>query len=131
MEEKTTTEVKNLKPGRFVIVDGEPCTVTNIQISKPGKHGAAKARVETVGVFDNQKRVFIAPSAEKVNMPIIEKRNCQVLSIFGDTAQLMDLEDYSTFELQIPPELKERVKEGGEVLVWRYGHRMMIRDVRG
>ena len=131
MEEKTTTEVKSLKPGRFVLVDGEPCSVTNIQISKPGKHGAAKARVETVGVFDRQKRVFIAPADEKVNVPIIEKRTCQVLSIFGNTAQLMDLEDYSTFELEIPAELKERVKEGGEVLIWRYGSRVMMKDVRG
>ncbi len=131
MEEKTTTEVKSLKPGRFVLVDGEPCSVTNIQISKPGKHGAAKARVETVGIFDHQKRVFIAPSGEKVNVPIIEKRTCQVLSIFGDTAQLMDMEDYSTFDLHIPDELKSRIKEGGEVIVWRYGPRVMIKDTRG
>ena len=128
--EKTSTDVKSLKPGRFVLVDGEPCTVTNIQISKPGKHGAAKARVETVGVFDKQKRVFIAPSGEKVGVPIIEKRAMQVISLTGDSVQLMDLEDYSTHELPIPDDLKGKITEGGEVVVWRYGPKMLIKSLR-
>ena len=128
--DKTTSDVKSLKPGRFVLVDGEPCTVTNIQISKPGKHGAAKARVETVGVFDRQKRVFIAPSGEKVSVPIIEKRAMQVLTIMGDSVQLMDLEDYSTHELSVPDELKGKLTEGGEVVVWKYGPKMLIKSLR-
>ncbi len=128
--DKTTTDVKSLKPGRFVLVDGEPCVINNIQISKPGKHGAAKARVETVGVFDKQKRVFIAPADDKVNVPIIEKRTMQVLSISGNMAQLMDLEDYATHDLEIPQELQGKVTEGSEVLVWRYGPKMMIKSLR-
>ena len=130
MMDKTVSDVKSLKPGRFVLVDGEPCTVTNIQISKPGKHGAAKARVEAVGVFDKQKRVFIGPTGDKVNVPIIEKRTMQVLAISGNMAQLMDLEDYSTHDLEIPSELKDKISEGAEVLVWRYGPKMMIKSMR-
>ncbi|KAF5053647.1 hypothetical protein DSECCO2_396160 [anaerobic digester metagenome] len=45
----------------------------------------------------------------------MERKSAQVISITGDIAQLMDMGDFSTFEIVIPDELKERVKEGEEV----------------
>ncbi|HJJ86967.1 MAG TPA: translation initiation factor IF-5A, partial [Methanocorpusculum sp.] len=42
---KEQTEVGKLKEGRYVVVDDEPCKIMSISISKPGKHGAAKARL--------------------------------------------------------------------------------------
>ncbi len=130
MEEKTFTEVKNLKPGRYVLIDGVPCTVTNIQISRPGKHGAAKARVEAVGVFDGQKRVIVKPSGDKISVPIINKKSAQVISISGDIAQLMDVETYEMFDAKIPDEIKDKIKEGGEVITWRFGNLVMINGVK-
>lgn len=52
---KELTEARTLKEGRYVLIDEEPCTIVNITTSKPGKHGAAKARIEGIGVFDSQK----------------------------------------------------------------------------
>jgi translation initiation factor 5A len=43
---KELTEVRMLKEGKYVIIDDEPCTIMSITTSKPGKHGAAKARLE-------------------------------------------------------------------------------------
>ncbi len=131
MEEKTLTEVKNLKPGRYVIIDDEPCTVTNIQISRPGKHGAAKARVEAVGIFDGQKRVIVKPAGDRVPVPIIVKKSAQVISISGEMAQLMDTETYEMFDAKIPDDIKDKIQEGGEVVVWRFGQRVMITGVKG
>ena len=37
--------MKEIKVGRFVLIDGVPCKVVNIETSAPGKHGAAKMRV--------------------------------------------------------------------------------------
>ncbi len=130
MEEKTFTEVKNLKPGRYVLIDGVPCTVTNIQISRPGKHGAAKARVEAVGVFDGQKRVIVKPSGDKIPVPIINKKSAQVISISGDMAQLMDVETYEMFDAKIPDDIKGKIQEGGEVITWRFGNLVMITGVK-
>ncbi|MBI2584252.1 MAG: translation initiation factor IF-5A, partial [Candidatus Aenigmarchaeota archaeon] len=42
--EKKPTEIKSLKKGGYVIIDDVPCTVASLDISRPGKHGAAKAR---------------------------------------------------------------------------------------
>jgi translation initiation factor 5A len=112
---KEQVEVKNLKEGKYVIIDDEACVIKSISKSKPGKHGAAKARVEAIGVFDGQKRSFIGSVANKIYVPIVERKNAQVLSITGDIAQLMDMGDFTTFEITIPEEFKDKVNEGEEV----------------
>ncbi len=112
---KEQVEVKNLKEGKYVIIDDEACVIKSISKSKPGKHGSAKARVEAIGLFDGQKRSFIGSVANKIYVPLVERKNAQVLSITGDIAQLMDMGDFTTFEITIPEDLKERIKEGEEV----------------
>jgi translation initiation factor 5A len=120
MSEKKPTEIKLLRTNGFVLIDDVPCQVTDISISKSGKHGAAKARLVAVGVFDHKKRTIVAPGDSRVDIPVIEKRTCQVIALIGDNAQLMDTEDFGITEVPIPEELKP-LKEGDEVLVWRYG----------
>jgi translation initiation factor 5A len=114
---KELTEVRTLKEGKYVIIDDEPCTIMSITTSKPGKHGAAKARLEGIGVFDAQKRTAVQPVTAKIYVPIIERKSGQVLSVMEDIAQLMDLEDYSTLEIRIPDELREkgRIEPGKEI----------------
>jgi translation initiation factor 5A len=118
MADKKVVDVGSLKPGSYVIVDGIACSVRSKQISKPGKHGSTKARVETIGLVDEQKRIFIKPTSDRVEVPIIEKKNAQVLSIHEDIANVMDMETYETFDLKIPEELKGQLKEGDPVLYW-------------
>ena len=112
---KQQVEVKELKEGKYVLIDEEPCVIKSISKSKPGKHGSAKARVDAIGIFDNQKRSIVGPVSDKIYVPLVERKNAQVITITGDVAQLMDMADYSTFELPIPEEYKERVKEGEEI----------------
>jgi translation initiation factor 5A len=112
---KQQTEVKTLKEGKYVIIDDEPCTIIAVQHSKPGKHGAAKARVDAVGLFDGSKRSIVSPVDTKIYVPIVERKNATVVSIAGDVAQLMDSADYSTFEMKIPEELQGKVNQGEEI----------------
>lgn len=114
---KEMAEVRELKVGRYVIVDEEPCKIQSISTSKPGKHGEAKARIEAVGIFDEQKRVVVHPVKHKVSVPIIDKRSAQVLALIGTEAvQLMDMETYETFEMPIPEELQGLIEPGKEIL---------------
>src|SRR2546427_2335350 len=48
-------EIRELKVNRYVVIDEEPCRIISIQMSKPGKHGEAKARLEVVGLFDRSE----------------------------------------------------------------------------
>ena len=112
---KEQIEVRALKEGRYVMIDDAPCIIKSISHSKPGKHGSAKARIEAVGIFDNQKRSLISPVTAKIYVPLVERRSGQVLSIANGVAQIMDLADYSSFEMKIPDELIDKVEEGKEV----------------
>jgi len=114
---KELAEVRTLKVNRYMIIDDEPCKIMSITTSKPGKHGEAKARIEAVGIFDRQKRSVVHPVKHKIHVPIIDKRNAQVLALMGsDTVQLMDLETYETFEMPIPDEFKGQLAPGKEIL---------------
>ncbi len=110
--------VTSLKVGSYVIFDGHPCIVKSIQISKTGKHGHAKCRIEAVTIREGRKIIKVMPGHDKVNVPIVEKRSAQVLSVSGNTANVMDLENYETFDLEIPEDLKGKVVEGSQVIYW-------------
>jgi translation initiation factor 5A len=112
---KEQTEVRTLKEGRYVIIDDEPCMIKSLSHSKPGKHGSAKARVDAIGIFDNQKRSIISPVTQKIYVPLVERKNGQVISISGDVVQIMDMGDYSTIELTIPDEYKNKIEVGKDV----------------
>jgi translation initiation factor 5A len=112
---KTTALIKDLKPSSFVLIEDTPCRVEKVSISVSGKHGAAKARVDAIGLFDGRRRSIVKPADETIEVPILNKKRAQVLAILGNKAQLMDLTDYSVFEIDIPEEKKEVIKQGEEV----------------
>lgn len=114
----TQAELRTLKPNRFIVVDDEPCKILSMSTSKPGKHGEAKARVEVVGIFDGQKRSIVHPVTHKVKVPMIDKRNAQVLALAGEEVQLMDMETYETFQMPIPEEFKDSIEPGKEIQYW-------------
>ena len=122
----TKTAIKNLKPGKYCVIDGEPCKVLSMTTSVAGKHGSAKARLEAVGIFDNRKRSIVKPADTEIEVPIVEKKAGQVVAITGSNVQIMDLESYETFEAPIPDELKDKIVQGGEVQYWVLMGRIML-----
>ncbi len=110
---KEQTEIGKLKEGRYAVVDGEPCKILSIATSKPGKHGAAKSRIDVSGIFDNVKRSIVQPVSAKIYVPIVERRSAQVVSLAGNTLQLMDLKDYEMFEIEL--EDASKIEAGQEI----------------
>lgn len=111
----TQAEVRELKEGRYLIIDDEPCRILSIQTSKPGKHGEAKSRIDAVGIFDGSKRSVVHPVKHKVQIPMIGKHQAQVLSLTDTEVQLMDMETYATFSMAIEPDLKDQLQPGTEI----------------
>jgi translation initiation factor 5A len=126
--EKKSIEIKNLKPGSYVLIDDVPCTVEKIQKSKSGKHGAAKARLFARGLFTDVKKIIVKPGDTKMESPIIEKKTGQVISLSEKHAQLMDMTDYSTYDANVPEEMSGQLVEGDEVIVWEFGPYRMIKN---
>ncbi len=135
MGDKTKVQVSKLKPGRYIIIDGEPCRIVNITVSSPGKHGSAKARIEAVGVFDGKVRSIVKPTSAEVDVPIIDKRTGQIIAITPDTVQLMDMETYDLFDVPIDTgvddEIKDQLKEGINVEYWETLGRVKIMKIKG
>ena len=95
-------QVRDLQEGGYVMMEDAPCKINAYSTAKPGKHGSAKARIEARGVFDDKKRSLSQPVDAKVWVPIIERKQGQVVSVSGDDAQVMDLDTYETFTMRIP-----------------------------
>ena len=124
MDRKVST-IGELKPGSFVLIEDVPCKVINTTHSKPGKHGAAKVRMEAVGIVDGKKRSIVQSVDVRMDVPIIEKKNAQVISVSGDKASVMDTESFETFEIDIPEEFRGKVQEGMQILFWDVGVKLM------
>jgi len=128
--EKTITAIKNIKPGGFILIDDVPCKVEKTQKGKTGKHGASKCRVDAIGLIDGKRRSIVKPSSENVDVPIIVKKNAQVLAVVGDKVQLMDLTDYSVFEQDIPEEMKGTLKSGDEIAYFEVADIRTIKQIK-
>jgi translation initiation factor 5A len=129
MEKKLAT-VNSLKKGSYVIADGEASVVVDIQISKPGKHGSAKAKVTAVGLLDDKKRIFVSPAQDNIEVPIIAKNDAQILSVNGDQINVMDLQSYESFDLDVPDELKDQVAENKTAVYWQVLDKRVLKQVK-
>ena len=103
--------------GTNIMIDDVAFTVKKIDISKTGKHGHAKCRIEAVGIIKNQKKVIVVPGHERFEVPLVNKKKAQVLSIPGKVS-VMDLESFETFEMDCPEEIKKELSENSNVEYW-------------
>lgn len=83
------------------MIDEVPCEIQSYSKSKPGKHGSAKARIEGKGVFDNQNRTFTQPVDAQIEVPIVERKQGQIVNVEDGEMQVMDLDSYDTFQMVI------------------------------
>ncbi|MFA5857199.1 MAG: translation initiation factor IF-5A [Candidatus Pacearchaeota archaeon] len=106
------------RTGVAIIVDGVACIVKSNDISKTGKHGHAKCRIEAIGVIDGKKKVFVAGGHDRLDVPLIEKSRAQVLTVTPESANVMDLETFETMDMVIPEDIKADLKSEDQVEYW-------------
>jgi translation initiation factor 5A len=124
-------ELGSIKEGSNIVIDGEPCRVVEIEKSKTGKHGSAKVRVVAIGIFDGVKRALVGPSDQRIEVPVVEKRVGQVVSV-AETVSAMDRDSLEIVELPPPSDenLRARLEPGAVVEYWVILGRRMINQVR-
>lgn len=105
------------RTGATILVEGVACIVKGNDVSKTGKHGASKCRIECIGLLDDKKRIVAVPGSERFEVPLIEKKKAQVLSVNNDTniANVMDLESFETLDLPMVEELREQINPEDQV----------------
>ncbi|MFH0973915.1 MAG: translation initiation factor IF-5A [Candidatus Micrarchaeota archaeon] len=115
MADRIFGQMNDLKIGKYVIADDHPCRVMSIDKAKTGKHGAGKMMVVCISIIDGSKHSIMKPSDADVEIPLVERRRAQVVSISGENAQLMDLTSYETFDTLIPEEMRQEIEVGKEI----------------
>jgi translation initiation factor 5A len=130
-------ELGSLKIGSYILLPvsdqptGEPCRITEYDTSKPGKHGAAKARIVGMGVFDDQKRPHVGPVSMQVHVPLIDKRPGQIISMSDSNIQVMDMETFETIDVDmVDEEIKEKLEQGQEIEYWKVMDRIKIMRIK-
>lgn len=114
------------KVGTNILIEGEAYTVRKMDVSKTGKHGHSKVRIEASGIFNDNKKVFVVPGHERIEIPMVNKKKAQVLSM-GDNVSLMDLESFETLEVSCPQELKSELTENANVEYWDIEGQLIIK----
>lgn len=127
---KKIIEVNELKVGGYIVNENEAFKITDIAHSKAGKHGSAKFRIEAVSVIGHKRISVVHGAGSKVEVPLIEKHTAQVLTledrvetrgmetIKKKIANVMDSDNYETFDMEVPEEMIPDVKEGVKVMYW-------------
>jgi translation initiation factor 5A len=106
------------RSGATIYVDGEGYTVRGNDVSKTGKHGASKCRIECVGIYSGKKKIIAVPGHERFDVPLVSKKKAQVLSVEEDKVTIMDLESYETLEVKPMEEVKEGLAAEVQVEYW-------------
>jgi len=107
------------RQGSTILVDGIACVVRSNDISKTGKHGHAKCRIEAIGIIDGKKKVFVTGGHERIEVPNIDKNKAQVLNLVGeDSASIMNLESFETLEVKMMEDLKGQLEGEDQVEYW-------------
>ena len=128
-------EAGKLKKGTYIYYDDEIWRVEDIKTSVAGKHGAAKARLKLRSLFGDKSKEIVLSTSDRVSIPNIEKRRGQVIAIIerdGDKAklvQVMDLETYETFDMEVMDDVANLVEENKEVVYWDVLGRKIIVQV--
>jgi translation initiation factor 5A len=119
------SDLGSLKIGSYILLphsdqpSGEACRIVEYDTSKPGKHGAAKARIVAEGIFDGQKRPHVGPVSMQIHVPLINKKIGQIISITGDIVQVMD------------DEVKGKLENGQNVEYWVVMDKTKIMRIKG
>ena len=130
-------ELGSLKIGSYILLPvsdqptGEPCRITEYDTSKPGKHGAAKARHGGMWVFDDHKRPHVGPVSMQVHVPLIDKRPGQIISMTDSNTQVMDMETFETVDVDlVDEEIKGKLEQGQEIEYWKVMDRIKIMRIK-
>ena len=122
-------DATEMRVGTYIMIEGSAYQVKKMDTSKTGKHGHAKVRYEAVSVMTGKKKVSVVPGHDKFEVPMIDKRTAQVLSISNNTASLMDSESFENLDLPIAEEFRDSLNEGDSVEYWDLEGEKLIKKI--
>ena len=110
-----------LKKGDFIIIKDRPCKIIEIHKSKPGKHGAAKARFVGMDLLlKGKKYECIYNTGEAATCPVVVRYEAALLSMDDCDVNVLRGAKSETIPVPKDDELANQIRqeyEGGEQLL--------------
>ena len=132
MSDIKLTHASSLRPGSYLLVEGEPFQVKDTQTSRPGKHGHAKVRIKAAHMITGSNKEVVKPGHDNVEVPIINKKQGQILSISGDDVEMMDMESFENVMADkkiADEEVREKLEAGQTVVFWQVVGKIIIKSI--
>lgn len=132
MSDKKLAHAGSLKSGSYILIDGAACLVKDTQTSRPGKHGHAKVRIKATDIITGSTKEVVKPGHDNVEVPLIYKKNGQILSITGDSIEMMDMETFETVQTELKlaeDSIKDSLAAGQTVLFWDVTGKKLIKQI--
>ena len=132
MSEIKLSHAGAMKSGSYILIDGSPCIVKDTSTSRPGKHGHAKVRIKATDIFTGSTKEVVKPGHDNVEVPIIYKKNAQVLSVSADSVELMDMETFEEISAEtklIDESVEGKIEAGQTVMIWQVMGKNMIKSI--
>ncbi len=132
MSDIKLTHASSLRAGSYLLVEGEPFIVKDTQTSRPGKHGHAKVRIKAAHIITGSNKEVVKPGHDNVEVPLILKKQGQILSIDGDNVEMMDMESFENLIADksiADEEVRESLVAGQTVLYWLVVGKVIIKSI--
>ncbi len=124
------TDLKKLKKCNYVIYEGEPCVIKDLQFVVYSTHSHTKAKIELEGLFSGKKIVTSLPLHEQLQETDIIRKCATVISKQENRIQIMDVINFETLDANVDPTLLEQAVEGDNVTYIQHGNSIKILEVR-
>ena len=72
------TNALSVKKDDYLVIKEFPCKITDVTVSKTGKHGGCKCHFVGVDIFTDKKYVALHGSGETVKVPVITKNEYEL-----------------------------------------------------
>ena len=132
MSEIKLEHAGSLRKGSYILIDGDPCIVKDTQTSRPGKHGHAKVRIKAQSIITGSTKEIVKPGHDNVEVPVIYKKQGQILSINGNDVELMDMETFENYiaDLSLADEsVRDKLAPGQTVMFWLVMNKVIIKQI--
>lgn len=111
-QEKKSIPVNKIRKDGYVMIEGRPCRVVDIQRFKIGKHGHAKAKIAGSDIFTGRRYETMLPSSHDIEVPFVERKEYSLINIEGKNTQIIDLQGNMREDVELEDdEISNKIRE--------------------
>ena len=123
-------EIKKLKKGNYIVYNGEPCVIKDLQFVVYGTHTHTKAKIVLQNLFTGKMIETSMPLHEQLQEADIIRKCATIISKAKDKLQIMDAVNYETFDADVEEGLIEEADEGDNVTYIQFGENTKVLEIR-